>query len=258
MKIVKLGLFIGLSLALTPMQTITTPDDKPPKIKPRKKLSAEQVLGRADYFAKILIKKRHTKTRRIRVSQVAGALIEYKGALYVVTAAHGFSKDPLVETYDICVQFKYRVGYVYHVTPLVTDHDSDFSILKINDDQFRFAGRLPALGDARKLAAKDRVFALGHPDHRDLGGSWHVSSGAVLDPRYISGNTPDNPGLAGKWLIGHSCFTSGGNSGGPLINAYGEIVGVHIRRITKKEKLAVPINVIVKRLDQLIHEPQEK
>ena len=113
-----------------------------------------------------------------------------------------------------------------------TDALSDLAIIKLdlttrrNKDQ-----TLPVakFGDSSKLKVGDTVFAMGSPG----GLSQSVTRGIVANteliaPRNMGGLTLDgeNVGELVRW-IGHDAVIYGGNSGGPLVNTDGEIIGVN-------------------------------
>ena len=104
------------------------------------------------------------------------------------------------------------------------DSAMDLAIISIDEDQ-------PALSFAQKLpAVLDQVFAFGNP----LGGRTAVSRGIVsdIDGVRIQTDAAVNPG----------------NSGGPLINDSGEVVGLVISKDREAEGVsyAVALNQLVK------------
>lgn len=113
-----------------------------------------------------------------------------------------------------------------------TDALSDLAIIKLDLSTRRNQGEtLPVakFGDSSKLNVGDAVFAMGSPG----GLSQSVTRGivantALIAPRSMGGLTLDgeNVGELVRW-IGHDAVIFGGNSGGPLVNAEGEIIGVN-------------------------------
>jgi S1-C subfamily serine protease len=106
------------------------------------------------------------------------------------------------------------------------DPQNDVAALKV-------AGRnLPALtlGDSNTVRVGDEVLALGNP----LGLEGSVSTGI------ISGRRRE----ADRVLLQTTAPISPGNSGGPLVNAKGEVIGIIARSATEGQNLnfAVPIN----------------
>jgi serine protease Do len=112
-----------------------------------------------------------------------------------------------------------------------TDPLSDIAVLKLRP----FAPRkfpVASFGDASKLKVGDRVLALGSP----LALSQSVTMGIVSNTEMIMPGMfwpfnrmtldGEDVGSIVRW-IGHDAPIFGGNSGGPLINLQGEIVGVN-------------------------------
>ena len=95
------------------------------------------------------------------------------------------------------------------------DAGTDLAVLKIEAE-----GLHPAVfGDSADLTVGDSVFAIGNPMLPSLKGT--LTSGIVsgLSRSVSSGNHP-------MTLIQHTAPINEGNSGGPLFNMYGQVVGV--------------------------------
>src|SRR6185295_14845162 len=112
---------------------------------------------------------------------------------------------------------------------------TDLAVLKINADQLK-GEKLPAaqFGDSDKLIVGDYVMAMGSP----LALSRSVTLGIVSNTQrvFTSGMSGDEveemeldagrTGVITSW-IQHDASINHGNSGGPLVNLWGEIVGVN-------------------------------
>ncbi len=117
-------------------------------------------------------------------------------------------------------------------TMVGTDPLSDLSVIKINPADRRDPSTpLPfaKFGDSDKLKVGDVVLAMGSP----AGLSQSVTKGIVANLAMILPSRRGRNILDGedvgelvRW-IGHDAVIFGGNSGGPLVNLQGEIVGVN-------------------------------
>ena len=113
-----------------------------------------------------------------------------------------------------------------------TDALADLAVLKLDLGTRRFKDQplaVAAFGDSGQLKVGDVVFAMGSPG----GLSQSVTRGIVANtemivPRHQISLTLDGEtvGELVRW-IGHDAVIYPGNSGGPLVNPAGEIVGVN-------------------------------
>ena len=154
------------------------------------------------------------------VGQGSGAIISSDG--YVVTNHHvidGASQATLLSS----------DGSTYTVSLIGSNEEQDLAVLKISENEtfqsFKF-------GDSDKLKTGQKVVALGNPAGLDF----TATEGIVSSPdreagdgfRYIQTDTTLNPG----------------NSGGPLINSAGELIGIVVFKLEGFEELnfAIPSN----------------
>lgn len=95
------------------------------------------------------------------------------------------------------------------------DATSDLAIVKVDAD----TSKLPVLAFSKdKVRPGERVFALGHPQET----VWSFTAGAVS--------------ALHNGAIQHDAVISNGSSGGPLLNAHGEVVGVNTARVTSESR----------------------
>ena len=116
------------------------------------------------------------------------------------------------------------------------DVPNDLAVLKLD----RPIGALVRVGDARRLRSGELVFALGHPG----GVRWALSAGVVT---IAPSARPE-----GRELIRADVPLGPGNSGGPLADARGRVVGVNAM-IGGGMGLAVPAHLV----EALIGRPAE-
>ena len=112
-----------------------------------------------------------------------------------------------------------------------TDALTDLSILKLRPDK-PMTFEPASFGDSAKLRVGDYVLAMGSP----MALSQSVTLGIISNtemtmPRFWGANyrfrlDGEDVGALVRW-IGHDAAIYGGNSGGPLVNLRGEIVGIN-------------------------------
>ncbi len=134
-----------------------------------------------------------------------------------------------------------------------TDPLTDISVLKLRPEkvrEFTAAG----FGDSSKLLVGDSVLAMGSP----MALSQSVTLGIISNvemtmPRHFGSSRfeldGEDVGSLVRW-IGHDASIYGGNSGGPLVNLKGEIVGINEIRFGLSG--AIPGNLAKSVINELI------
>lgn len=149
---------------------------------------------------------------RVQQGLGSGFAIEYKGRKVVLTNAHvvGDAQEIRVQTRD---------GHEHVGKVLGMDRVSDVAVLELEGD----LSSLPTIriGNSDHLRIGEWVVAIGHPfafDHT-------VTVGVVsAQGQRALGGTPDSPM---RNVIQTDAAINQGNSGGPLVNLAGEVVGIN-------------------------------
>jgi serine protease Do len=135
-------------------------------------------------------------------------------------------------------------GSSYPATLIGGEEDNDIAVLKINA-----AGLTPVIiGDSGKMLVGDQVFAIGNP----LGELTYSLTGGYVSALNRSITMSDGTAMN---MIQTDTAINSGNSGGPLFNIYGEVIGITSAKYSSDSTsgtasieglgFAIPINVVV-------------
>lgn len=102
----------------------------------------------------------------------------------------------------------------YKATPIATDKNHDLALIKINAPNLQPA----VLSDSSGLTVGQRVYAIGNP----FGLNGTMTRGIISAIRSIYG--PENNPI--EDAIQTDAAVNPGNSGGPLLNSRGEVIGI--------------------------------
>ncbi|MBC7626849.1 S1C family serine protease [Ferruginibacter sp.] len=165
-----------------------------------------------------------------------GFLIDGKG--YLVTNAHVINKMKNI-------YIENTKGQYYNAVSVLTDNTVDLAILKINDTSFKAVTNLPYSIKKNNSDLGEQFFTLGFPRNEIVYGEGYVSA--------KSGNDGDTTSYQ------LTVSANPGNSGGPVINRNGEIIGIITAKDSKADGVvyAVKSKNIFKLLDK-VKEKNEK
>ncbi len=149
------------------------------------------------------------------------------------------------------IKVKFNTGDEYPATVIGGDEQTDLAVLKIEPvDTMRVA----VLGDSDLVEVGDRAIAIGNPLGDELFGTTTqgIISGknrtVMVDKREMT-------------LLQTDAAINNGNSGGALINAYGEVIGINSVKISGSTTgasaeglgFAIPINEVKSVVNDLIN-----
>ncbi len=165
----------------------------------------------------------------------SGFIINANG--YILTSAHVIENATDIRV----ILFEGRAEYPAKIIGI--DHLTDSALIKIEAD-----ARLKwlPLGDSDSLKTGEMVVAVGNP----FGLRHTVTSGIVSARERVAPQ-------ASKAYLGFIQIDSAinpGSSGGPLLNLYGEVVGINTAMVSKAQSIgfAIPINTIKEVMPMLV------
>jgi len=136
----------------------------------------------------------------------------------------------------------------------------DIAILKIDKTN------LPTvrLGDDTQLRTGDRVYAMGYPAVATLTEALNVAQ-AIQEPTLTQGLISAKKEMAGGWsILQTDAAIHAGNSGGPLFNEAGEVIGINTFGMLEQGggtapgmNFAIPISIAKQFLNEINVQPSE-
>lgn len=165
----------------------------------------------------------------------SGFLINREG--YILTNAHVISNSVNIRV----VLSEGKKEYPAKIIGI--DRMTDTALIKIEPD---FSPTVLPFGDSDKLKMGEMVLAMGNP----LGFQHSVTSGLISAKERIAPHSGDR---YTNFLQTDSAINPG-SSGGPLVNLYGEVVGINTAIIEQAQLIgfAIPINTVKDVMGMLI------
>lgn len=122
---------------------------------------------------------------------------------------------------------------VYKGVVVASDEEHDLSVIKIVDKNFETLGKIPYSIGKSNVEVGDNIFVLGYPLVTSMGNEIKLTEGVISSSTGYKGN---------QSMLQISAAVQPGNSGGPLFNEEGDVVGV----VCAKHKNAENANYAVK------------
>ncbi len=153
------------------------------------------------------------------VSRGSGFVLNEDG--YIATNAHVIKN----QTNKVNVTLVNDFGTSTFITEtILIDEENDIAIIKINDSTFT-GFNAPPYAFSTGLSSGEDCFTIGYPMSKILGSNYKVTSGIISS----TSGPKDNPNL-----IQTTTPIQPGNSGGPLFNEVGDIVGITMGTLNSK------------------------
>lgn len=153
------------------------------------------------------------------------------------------------------IKVKFTNDEIENVELVASDKYADIAVLKIDKDKIISVAEI---GSTEKARLGDTVFTIGGPLSDEY--SWTVTRGIVSGKDRLVEVSVTNSGSA-DWVMSvlqTDASINSGNSGGPLANANGEVIGVTNMKLVSSGVegmgFAIPIEDAVNYADQLIAE----
>ncbi len=160
----------------------------------------------------------------------SGFLIDAKG--YIVTNSHVLRNSKFANVYNNGKEYRTRI--------ILQDNTRDLAILKIEDEDFVAAKSLPySINNKNNIDLGEVIFTLGYPRNE-----------MVFTQGFLSAKT----GYNGDTLSCQIQMTANpGNSGGPVLNNNGEVIGILSTKEAQLEGVtfAITSKYIHRMVDQL-------
>ena len=177
-----------------------------------------------------------------------GTGIIFHGDGYILTNYHVIAGCAAAEVW---VTNEYGVDTVYDALLVGGDMEQDVAVLKIEAEGLPTA----ELGISDELRVGDKVYAIGNPLGVDLRGTFTDGIVSAVNREVVT----DEGSMV---LIQTNAALNSGNSGGPLINQYGQVVGVNTMKMMSGYDtieglgFAIPTSYAVRWVNEIIQTGQ--
>lgn len=140
-------------------------------------------------------------------------------------------------------------GNIYNGTVVWADENLDLAIVKISKTGLKYL----KLGDSDNIKIGNQVYAIGNPIGIEFQRT--VTSGIISGLNRTIKLEENNNSSYMEGLIQTDASINQGNSGGPLVNLSGEVIGINSVKIESAEGIgfAIPINVIKPIIESFIN-----
>lgn len=174
------------------------------------------------------------------------------GSGFVVDAENGYivTNHHVIERAGKTITVKFYDGRQYDALLVGSDEATDIAVLKIEAEGLT---ELP-LGDSSAARVGDPVIAIGTPYSEDLAGTLTNGMISGVDRQF---EVKDYYGRTEKImkLIQTNAAINSGNSGGPLINMHGQVIGINVMKLVDEYEglgFAIPMSSAVTVINNLI------
>lgn len=166
----------------------------------------------------------------------SGIIMNSEG--HIITSAHVVEKAAAITVV-------LHNGDSFEGTLVGIDRGTDLAVIKISAENLTYA----EFGNSQQLMVGERALAVGNPGGLALAGTATVGCISAVDrPLRIDGVT--------SYYIETTAAINLGNTGGPLVNSYGQVVGISSAGIKAEGYegigFAIPINDVKPVVDQII------
>ncbi|RJP76407.1 MAG: Do family serine endopeptidase [Candidatus Zixiibacteriota bacterium] len=145
------------------------------------------------------------------------------------------------------ISIKTAEGHVYDAEIVGTDPETDVALIQVKDADFR-QDQVAELGDSQNIRIGDWAIAIGNPFGLEQTVTVGVISAEGRSNLAIAGGGPSYQNF-----IQTDASINFGNSGGPLVNIRGQVIGVNTAINTQGQGIgfAIPINMARNVVQQL-------
>jgi len=236
-----LFLLVAAMLIVPAVQADVRPLQAPkPAAADPKQLAAAFSKATPASIADLKLMEQHIKTLVTQVSPAVVAVeVGYGSGSGVIISSDGLvlTAGHVCERPNREVRFTFPDGKTARGKTLGLDRNSDTGLMRITDP-----GPWPhaAMGELAQAHIGDWVLALGHPGGFDLGRSLVVRLGRII--------------LLAPKVLQTDCTISPGDSGGPLFDMYGRVIGIHSAISSSvAQNFHVPVTEFYSTWDELVN-----